>query len=101
MLSNNSGVRAKMQKNVLPSNKKCWIQSLAMMKLIEETTGVGELIQDGVLLRRTTYRVRRHQGVMEGSGLPVPGLHRIEGSIDFDSSSDPSAWIGVPLTLKL
>ena len=72
-----------------------------MMKLVEESTGVGELMKDDEALRPVQYRVTRFQGIIEGSGLPIPGLHRIEGSIDFDSAIDPHEWIGTPLKLKL
>jgi hypothetical protein len=72
-----------------------------MMKLVEESTGAGELMSGGVVLRRVQYRVSRFQGMTEGSGLPIPGFHRIEGAIDFNPSRDPAEWIGVPLTLKL
>ena len=72
-----------------------------MMKLVEESSGTGELTLNGVLLREVQYRVSRFQGMTEGSGLPIPGLHRIEGSIDFDAKSDAPEWIGTPLTLKL
>src|SRR5262245_12927655 len=72
-----------------------------MMKVVEESSGLGELLLNGVGLRAVQYRLSRLQGMMEGSGLPIPGLHRIEGSIDFDSNADPTEWIGVPLGLKL
>ena len=72
-----------------------------MMKLVETGSGLGALMQTGLLLRQVRYEVRRYQGVMEGSGLPIPGLFRIEGSIDFDSARDSSDWLNVPLTLKL
>jgi hypothetical protein len=72
-----------------------------MMKLAEEGSGLGDLMRNGSVLRRVRYRVRRYQGMMEDSGLPIPGLFRIEGSIDFDASNDPPDWIDVPLTLKL
>jgi hypothetical protein len=71
-----------------------------MMKLVEESSGVGELTMDGLTLCKVRYRVSRFQGMMEGSGLPIPGLHRIEGVIEF-SGNDPRNWIGVPLGLKL
>jgi hypothetical protein len=71
-----------------------------MMKLVEESSGSGELMLNGVSLRTVRYRLSRFLGINEGSGLPIPGLHRIEGSIDFTSTDDP-AWIGVPLTLRL
>jgi len=72
-----------------------------MMKVVEETSGMGELMMDGVTLCRVTYRLSRFQGVMVSSGLPIPGLHRIEGSIEFHPGTDPHSWINVPLALKL
>lgn len=71
------------------------------MKLVESGSGVGTLLRNGTELRQVRYDIHRYQGVMEGSGLPIPGLFRIEGSIDFDSAHDPVEWINVPLTLKL
>jgi hypothetical protein len=72
-----------------------------MMKLVEETAGAGELLLNDATARRVQYSVSRFQGVMEGSGLPVPGLHRIEGAIHFQPNEDPREWVGVPLQLKL
>jgi hypothetical protein len=72
-----------------------------MMKLVEESSGVGELRLDGAVLQRVSYRLSRYQGMMEGSGLPIPGLHRIEGSIEFTVGTDPHEWIALPLSLKL
>ena len=71
------------------------------MKLVEESLGIGELIADGQLLRPVRYQIRRYQGMVEDSGLPIPGLFRIEGSIDFDSTKDSESWIQMPLTLRL
>ena len=72
-----------------------------MLKLVEESSGLGELIRDHHLLRQVRYKVSRYQGLTEGSGLPIPGLFRIEGAIDFDPSQDSTGWIDVPLTLRL
>jgi hypothetical protein len=72
-----------------------------MMKLVEECSGRGELILNGAVLRPVHYTIARHQAFVEHSGLPVPGLHRIEGSIDFDPARDPAYWVGLPLALKL
>jgi hypothetical protein len=71
-----------------------------MMKCVEETSGGGELILNGTTLCKVGYQIRRFQGMTEGSGLPIPGLHRIEGLIEFDQNVDPREWIGVPLNLK-
>ena len=70
------------------------------MKCVEESSGSGELILNGVVCQ-VAYRVQRFQGMTEGSGLPIPGLHRIEGAVRFDPSMDPHSWIDVPLNLKL
>jgi hypothetical protein len=71
------------------------------MKLVEERSGSGELVLNGETLRVVRYSIRRYQGFVEGSGLPIPGLHRIEGSIDFDPAHDPPHWLGTSLGLKL
>jgi hypothetical protein len=71
------------------------------LKLIEEGAGVGDLLQDNVLLQRVRYRFSRYQGMLEGSGMPVPGLHRLEGSIDFDVKDAPAHLVGAALTLRL
>ena len=70
-------------------------------KLVEECSGSGDLMQDGAVLRRVRYAVSRYQGMLEGSGMPIPGLHRIEGSIDMQAASDHAALVGSPLTLRL
>jgi hypothetical protein len=72
-----------------------------MMKLVEESSGTGQLLLNDVPLRNVRYRVRRFQGFVEATGLPVPGLHRIEGEIDFNAAADPLEWVGVPLRLRL
>ena len=56
---------------------------------------------NGETLRSASYRISRYQGIVENSGLPIPGLHRIEGSIDFDPAKDSLDWIGTPLALRL
>jgi hypothetical protein len=33
--------------------------------------------------------------------MPIPGLHRIEGSVDLSAGSDMSGLVGLPLTLRL
>jgi hypothetical protein len=72
-----------------------------MMKLVEESAGLGQLEQNGQALRQVRYRISRFQGIMEGSGLPIPGLYRIEGLIDFDTGKYSANWIDAPLTLRL
>jgi hypothetical protein len=73
------------------------------MKLMEECAGIGEIVFEG-RSRPVAYRVQRHQGVMAGSGLPIPGLHRLEGAVtapEGGPAADFGDWVGRPLTLKL
>jgi hypothetical protein len=74
---------------------------MAVMKLVEESSGIGELALNGATLCQAPYRFSRFQGMMEGSGLPIPGLHRIEGAVEFGPNTDSHEWIGIPLSLKL
>ena len=71
-----------------------------MMKLVENGAGVGQLVRNGTVLRDVQYEVKRFQGVMEESGMPIPGLFRIEGSVDIGKDA-PSDWLNVSLTLRL
>ncbi|MBI4522109.1 MAG: hypothetical protein HY701_14830 [Gemmatimonadetes bacterium] len=72
-----------------------------MMKLVEEYAGVGDLMQKGEVVRRVHYRISRYQGLLEGSGMPIPGLHRIEGTIDVDAGWDTGGLVGASLVLRL
>jgi hypothetical protein len=70
-----------------------------MMKLVEEYSGVGDLETSGESVPQVQYRIARYQGFVEHSGLPVPGIHRIEGSVNTAANLAP--LIGLPLTLRL
>jgi hypothetical protein len=72
-----------------------------LFKLVEECSGTGDLIDHGVVLRRVRYALSRYQGMLEGSGMPVPGLHRIEGTTDFTLGDADERLLGAPLTLRL
>lgn len=51
------------------------------MRLVERYRGRGDAAWGERVYRGVAYRIDRFQG-MSASGLPVPGLHRIDGSID-------------------
>jgi hypothetical protein len=70
-------------------------------KLVEECSGSGALIQHGAVLRHVRYTISRFQGMLQGSGMPIPGLHRIEGSVDLHGDDVEARLVGEPLTLKL
>jgi hypothetical protein len=71
------------------------------MKVVEELAGSGELLLNETPLADVRYQLTRFQGVMQGSGLPVPGLHRIEGFIEIPPTAALQDWIGLPLRLRL
>jgi hypothetical protein len=54
------------------------------MKLVETRDGVGRLTHRGATVGEVPYAFNRYQAMTAG-GLPVPGLHRIEGRLALDS----------------
>ena len=66
------------------------------LKLVEEYAGVGSLRWRGRTIGAIPYRISRFQG-MATSGLPIPGLHRIEGIVTL--ASVPDAAVLRPVTL--
>jgi hypothetical protein len=70
------------------------------LKLVEELCGVGELSCGGRVFPAIRYDIRRYQG-MARSGLPVPGVHRIDGSVDLNSIAGALDLVGRDLTLAL
>ena len=70
-------------------------------RLVEECSGVGHLLQEGTVLRQVRYSVSRYQGVLQGSGMPIPGLHRVEGSVDFRVEGEDEQLLGAALVLRL
>ena len=72
-----------------------------MFKIIEESSGAGEISRYGEPVHRVTYRISRFQGHLGEGGLPVPGLYRIEGQLTFENSATPAGLAGVPISLRL
>ena len=71
----------------------------ATFKLVETSSGAGQLLRDGAVLRDVRYSITRYQGFLLGSGMPIPGLHRLEGTTDYEVTD--VTLIGRPLTLRL
>jgi hypothetical protein len=71
------------------------------MKLVEECVGVGDLSGQGEVLRQVRYKIARYQAFSAGNGLPIPGLHRIEGAIDLPQNGNVAGLIGTSLVLRL
>ncbi|MFO7286177.1 MAG: hypothetical protein LOD94_00675 [Gammaproteobacteria bacterium] len=70
------------------------------MRLVEACEGVGEIDYGGRTFPGVRYDVRRYQGFAP-SGLPVPGVHRVEGWLDLASVDDPQALVQAVFTLRL
>ena len=70
------------------------------LKLVEEYAGVGSLRTRDRNFGAVPYRISRFQG-MAISGLPIPGLHRIEGTLTLSSLADASNLVGSDVTLEL
>jgi len=70
------------------------------LKLVEQLAGVGQLTIEGAVFEPVTYNISRYQG-MARSGLPVPGVHRIEGNIDLAAVPDSVKRVGRDSILAL
>jgi hypothetical protein len=70
------------------------------MRLVEECAGVGALAWQDETFSAVPYRIARFQA-MARSGLPVPGLHRIEGNLDLTAVPDAARLVNGTLTLQL
>lgn len=70
-----------------------------MLKLVEEQAGTGRLEGPGTALQ-VRYQIARYQG-FAGSGLPVPGIFKLEGVVDLGEAPDSAALVGADLTLRL
>jgi hypothetical protein len=69
-----------------------------ILKLVEEYAGVGSLKFRDRTFDSIRYRISRFQG-MATSGLPVPGLHRIEGTLA--NLPEAQHLVGAVVTLEL
>jgi hypothetical protein len=70
------------------------------MRPVEEYVGSGELSHKGSLVGAVRYRLTRHQGFAP-NGLPVPGVFRIEGTLDAGARASFARLVGAPVTLRL
>jgi hypothetical protein len=73
----------------------------ATYRLVEACSGTGDLVRAGAVVQRVRYRLDRYQGMMEASGLPIPGLHRLEGTVESEAEVLPPSIVGADLTLRL
>ncbi len=83
-----------------PQRKPLRGKELLEMKLVEECTGVGAIRWADRRVAKIPYRLSRYQG-MHASGLPIPGLHRVEGSVALAGLTDAATLVGQNFTLEL
>jgi hypothetical protein len=70
------------------------------LKLVEQYAGVGSVRCGDRTLAAIPYRISRFQG-MALSGLPIPGLHRIEGTLALANVPAAAELVGANVTLEL
>ena len=70
------------------------------MENLEDYQGVGELSHRGGVVARVRYALTRFQG-LAANGLPVPGVFRIEGTVDAGMAASFAEIVGVPVQLTL
>jgi hypothetical protein len=71
------------------------------LRLVEELSGEGRIERTGSIVGPVSYVLARYLGVMEGSGLPIPGLHSLEGTIQPRPGTDLAGLAGARLTLTV
>lgn len=70
------------------------------MQLVEQFSGVGGLKWRDETFMGIRYRINRFQG-QAPNGLPVPGLHRIEGTLELGGVADAARLVGSSVILEL
>jgi hypothetical protein len=67
---------------------------------VETREGIGTVHCAGQSYANVRYGISRFQG-MTRAGLPVPGVHRLEGQLVFESREAMNALVGSDLALHL
>jgi hypothetical protein len=70
------------------------------MNNVEDLSGVGELSHRGAIVAQVRYALTRFQGTA-ANGLPVPGIFKIEGTVDAGMDASFAELVGVPVQLTL
>jgi hypothetical protein len=69
-------------------------------RLTERLTGAGVVAAGGREFAPVDYSIERYQGFSR-AGMPIPGLQRIEGTIDLGPIPQAERRIGKTMTLGL
>lgn len=75
--------------------------ALMAPEIVKHASGIGELFLNGAAIGPVRYALDFYQQTLGAGGLPVPGLERVEGSIEFDGESGGAALVGQELALLL
>jgi len=67
---------------------------------VEERRGTGSVTCAGVTYDSVAYSISRFQG-MTAAGLPVPGVHRLDGCVEFTDRNAQSMLAGRQIALRL
>jgi hypothetical protein len=71
------------------------------MEIVKNAAGVGDLFHNESLLGQVRYALSIFQQTLGPGGFPVPGLERLEGSIDLGRDINVQPLVGHELALKL
>jgi hypothetical protein len=71
-----------------------------VVRLVEESSGDGELLLKSLVLRQVRYQIKVFQG-MFANGMPNPAERTVEGSIALGDGGAASDLMGASLTLQL
>jgi hypothetical protein len=71
-----------------------------MVKLMEESSGTGELLLKSHVLGPVRYQIKVFQGMFP-NGLPNPLQRSVEGSVELGGGSGAGDLVGARLTLRL
>jgi hypothetical protein len=71
-----------------------------MVRLVEESSGDGELLLKSLVLRQVRYQIKVFQG-MFANGMPNPAERTVEGSIALADDTAAGDLVGANLTLQL
>lgn len=69
-------------------------------KEVETREGIGTVSCAGETYENVRYGITRFQG-MTRAGLPVPGVHRLDGRVEFESRESLESLVGSDLSLRL
>lgn len=72
----------------------------ARFRKVEERHGTGAVTCAGIRYEGVTYEISRFQG-MTRAGLPVPGVHRLDGRIELADVKTRAALAGRSIVLHL